>query len=118
MKFLQRLLFAFAGLLPCLAAAQTQSTLSSVTLSGTVRGSADKKGLPYVNVILSRPADSTFVAGTVTDEGGRFVLRDVRPADYRLSVSFMGYAPRSQAVRVGHLSPYLDLGAVDLDQDV
>ncbi len=118
MKFLQRVLFVFTSLLPWVVAAQTPSALPTVTLSGTVRGSADKKGLPYVNVVLTGPADSTFVAGTVTDEGGRFVLKDVRPADYRLSVSFMGYAPRSQAVRVGHLSPYLDLGAIDLDQDV
>ncbi len=95
-----------------------QAQTSGITLSGLVRARQNKRVLPYVHVMLSTPKDSAFVAGTVTDEQGRFILRDIIPADYKLSVSFMGYRSHSQVIQVGRLSAFLDLGTTELQEDV
>jgi len=57
--------------------AQAQPT--RITSSGLVRARQNKSVLPYVHVVLSTPKDSAFLAGTVTDQAGRFMLNDVPP---------------------------------------
>ena len=54
----------------------------------------DEKGLPvpYANVVLLQPDDTTKLGyGAVTDEAGYYKLANVKPATYRLQVSFIGY---------------------------
>jgi hypothetical protein len=58
---------------------------------GTV---TDENGapVPYANVVLLQPADTTRLGyGAVTDEQGYYRLANVKPASYRLQVSFIGY---------------------------
>lgn len=58
---------------------------------GTV---TDENGapVPYANVVLLQPGDTTRLGyGAVTDEQGYYKLANVKPASYRLQVSFIGY---------------------------
>ncbi len=58
---------------------------------GTV---TDQNGapVPYANVVLLQPADTTRLGyGAVTDTQGYYRLAGVKPARYRLQVSFIGY---------------------------
>lgn len=58
---------------------------------GTV---TDENGapVPYANVVLLQPSDTTRLGyGAVTDEHGYFRLAKVKPDNYRLQVSFIGY---------------------------
>lgn len=66
-----------------------------VSLRAEVFGTVtDEKGapVPYANVVLLQPGDTTRLGyGAVTDEQGYYKLANVKPASYRLQVSFIGY---------------------------
>lgn len=58
---------------------------------GTVTDENDEP-VPYANVVLYLSNDTTqFGYGAVTDYDGYYKLSGVKPGDYRLRISFMGY---------------------------
>ena len=70
---------------------------------GSVSGStADAQGLalPGATIVL-RTAERVFVASTVTDRAGEFVLADIPAGDYVLAASLIGFARREEPVAVG-----------------
>lgn len=91
---------------------------SAVTVSGIIKGKADKSVLPFVNIVLKTKKDSAFITGTVSDEEGRFTLTNIRSGNYILQFSYTGFASKSQPVLIGSLSSFLDLGTIELQQDV
>ncbi len=94
-----------------------QAQTSAVTLSGIIKGKADKTTLPFVNIVLKTEKDSVFVTGTVSNEEGRFTLTNIKSGSYVLQLSYTGFASKSQPVLIGSLSSYLDLGTIELQQD-
>ena len=54
-----------------------QAQTSSVTVSGIIKGKADKTALPFVNIVLITEKDSAFITGTVSNEEGRFTLTQI-----------------------------------------
>jgi len=81
-----------------------------VTLSGLVLEQSDKSAAAFVNIVLYRAIDSSFIVGTTSNLEGRFTLSDVTPGNYLLNLTFLGFNEVMVPVRVGRLSPYLDLG--------
>jgi hypothetical protein len=67
-------------------------------LSGRVIDSQTHQPLPGANIIATNERDSLEKRFTTTDTEGQFVLKGVRDASYRLSVSFLGYKKSSQNV--------------------
>lgn len=67
---------------------------SQHSLKGMV-SDADGQPVPYAHVILS----STF-AGTHTGVDGSYLIRNLRPGDYTLEVSCIGYARTSKVISV------------------
>jgi hypothetical protein len=59
---------------------------SQHVLSGKVLDSLTQQPIPYVNVFF---ANTTI--GTVTNEAGEFVIRNISPGKYDLTASFVGY---------------------------
>lgn len=90
---------------------------SAVTVSGIIKGKADKTALPFVNIVLKTEKDSAFVTGTVSNEEGRFTLTNIKSGSYFLQFSYTGYELKSQSVLVGSLSSFLDIGTIELQQD-
>jgi outer membrane receptor protein involved in Fe transport len=74
--------------------------------------------LAYVNVVLKVESDTAFVAGTVTDEEGRFTFAEIAPGSYFLEASVVGYQTSRQQVFVGTLTNYLDLNTILLTESV
>ena len=71
--------------------------------AGSVSGrAADAQGLalPGATIVL-RTAGRVFVASTVTDRAGEFVLADVPAGDYVLAASLLGFERREEPVAVG-----------------
>lgn len=102
-----------------LAAVQLVSAqITSSTLSGIVKDKADQSALPFVNVVLKTEKDSVFVTGTVTDEDGRFTLSGVKPNNYFLEISYIGYRTKIQPLYVGNLSEFLDISVIEMEEDV
>jgi hypothetical protein len=91
---------------------------SKVTVSGIVHNKQSKNKLSYVTVVVKAAADSAFVAGTVTNEEGLFSVPGISPGNYVIELSYIGYQNKQVPILVGHLSAYLDLGIIDLDEAV
>lgn len=92
--------------------------VGKVTVSGIVVDNKSKERLPFVNVIIKFASDSAFVAGTVTNEQGLFMMAGISPGNYRIDVTYVGYNSKKSALLVGKLSEYLDLGTIELDENV
>jgi iron complex outermembrane receptor protein len=89
----------FITFLCCLfvTAAHAQSTNGSII--GTVKTS-DGKAASYVSVRISGTKK-----GTTTDDKGSFELKNIKPGDYNLIVSFVGVKPLEHAITVNAGAP-------------
>lgn len=93
----------------------TLAQVSSVNISGVLKDKQSSNVLPFVNLVLKVEQDSAFVSGTVSAEDGRFTL-SIAPGNYILEISTIGYQRRQQPLLVGKLSPYLDLGIIEIEE--
>lgn len=89
-----------------------------VAISGLIKDKADKSALSFVNVVLYSEKDSTFITGTVSNEEGRFTLSNIKPNNYYLEISFIGYLTKKQTLYVGNLSDFLDIATIELQEDI
>ena len=103
-------------LLLILPATHSFAQAPSVTISGIVKNKADKSTIPYVNVVVKSEKDSVFVAGTVTNNEGRFSIAGIKPGNYLLEISFMGFESRHQPLFIGSLSEFLDIPVIELNE--
>ncbi|MEJ0030179.1 MAG: carboxypeptidase-like regulatory domain-containing protein [Bacteroidota bacterium] len=87
-----------------------------ITLSGIVKDKASQSNLPFVNIIIKKLPDSTFVAGTISDDNGRFTIGGVSPGDHVVTLTFVGYDAMVQPLLVGRLSEFLDLGVYEMTE--
>jgi hypothetical protein len=71
----------------------------TATLRGTVVDSVTRSPLTSARVVLIRGLDSART-GAVVQRNGTFEVRDVADGLWSLTVSFVGYAPHRQSVRV------------------
>lgn len=111
---MKRTLFIHILLLFIIAVANAQNP--KVTITGLVKDAGGKTPLSFVSVTLTTP-DSTFVAGTITSDDGRFSLPDISSGNYLLVFSYVGYQPKTEPFTAGQLSKFLDLGNIILTQD-
>lgn len=105
----------FAGLL-ALQFTVSYSQVVAVTVSGAVITNPEALPLPYANIVLKNIVDSSFVAGTVTAEDGRFSITAIHPGDYFIEVSLIGYHMNRQPLFVGGLSEFLEIKPVELER--
>ncbi len=89
---------------------------SVVTVSGLVKNKTAKASLTYVNVILKADKDDAFVMGTVTNEEGRFSLSNIKPGNYLLEISFVGYSTKKEPLYVGSLTDFLEVPTIELEE--
>ncbi len=78
------------------------------TLTGKVLDSQVESTLPGATIILINKADTIQKAGTITNESGDFNIR-VKPGQYDLKVSFIGYKEIKKTITV-------EKSAIDLGQ--
>lgn len=89
---------------------------SPITISGIVKDEK-KSPVPFVNVVLKKQTDNSFVSGTITNEEGLYTLSGIKSGNYMLEFSAVGYQTHKQETLVGELSSFLDLGIIELKQD-
>ncbi|MBK5278723.1 MAG: TonB-dependent receptor [Bacteroidia bacterium] len=87
MKIL-RPLFVFA--ISILTSTSTQGQGLVQTISGTVKNQISKTALVGASVSIFK--SEQLVAGSVTDSLGNFVIQNVAPDRYKLSISFTGFS--------------------------
>lgn len=71
---------------------------SSLTLKGAVNDANNGEPIPYANIMMLNPDDSTFILGTVADSLGRFEMEGRTGIRYLLKASSMGYRSFFHAV--------------------
>ena len=72
-----------------------------VSVSGKVTG-PDGKGLPYISVLIS---NTSF--GGITDGAGNYSFTaDLRPGNYTLEFSGVGFKTKEQSLQVGSATTY------------
>lgn len=99
-----------------LAGSVSFAQTKQVTVSGTIKDKTTKTALPYVNVVLKTEKDSLFVTGSVSNEEGRFILTNIKPDNYILEVSYIGYPTLQQALFVGTLSEFVEVPTMELEE--
>ncbi|MFT3824787.1 MAG: TonB-dependent receptor [Chitinophagaceae bacterium] len=99
------------------AISSAKAQTPKITLSGLIKDTRSGSVLAFANVALKTTKDSSFVTGTISGEDGRFQLVDVKSGNYLLEISHIGYQSKLQAVTVGQLSNFLDLGTLELAED-
>ncbi|MNH86771.1 vitamin B12/cobalamin outer membrane transporter [compost metagenome] len=90
--------------------------VSSVTLSGIIKNKTDKLAIQYVNVVVKSDKDGAFIAGTMTNDEGRFTISKIKPGNYQLNISFTGFGDKKQSLFVGSLSEFLDIPTIELEE--
>lgn len=98
----KRVILLVMGFVLCLSgvSASAQQKAAKGTLSGKVVDVASSEALPYVNVALLAPKDSTLVGGIITSDDGTFVLANISQGNYILRCSFIGYKDYFSSVKV------------------
>jgi outer membrane receptor protein involved in Fe transport len=94
--------------------------ITSLLHAATVRGKVtetDQKPADYVSVLLLQAADSQLVKGDVTDASGNFIIEQVKPGNYLLSISAVGFQKTFHAVVITNENDELTQNLVLLRAD-
>jgi len=88
--------------------------------SGKIEGSvSNEKGEPleYVTVLLRQPQDSVLVAGAITNAAGNYSFEPVAPANYILTLTFVGYRKQSMLIELRDATSIYKAPAIILKED-
>ncbi len=93
---MKKLVFAMLALMAVMTAAEAQT----VKVKGTVKDAKTGEALPLVNVGLMRSTDTVFMRGAASDFDGEFEIKDVKPGQYLMQASCVGYESYMETVDI------------------
>lgn len=73
---------------------------SAQTITGIVANQKDKMPVEFAPVALLRLPDSTLVNSSTTESGGLYKFQNVKPGNYYLKATFVGFAPAGEDLTV------------------
>lgn len=89
----------------------TAMTAQNTTITGTVISNGDGSFLPGAHVILV-PAAGGPELDNLTDDKGKFVVNNIKPGDYLLKISYLGFADYQKQLQITRRG--LELGDIKL----
>ncbi|HEX9934186.1 MAG TPA: carboxypeptidase regulatory-like domain-containing protein, partial [bacterium] len=112
------ILFTSIGYGQNMSAEGTSST-EKYTVAGRILDASNGKPLEYAMVILASKNDARLSTGSVTAADGTFLLKNLFPGPYRVTVQFMGYKTEVlDDVKPARNSDAVDIGIVRLQPTV
>lgn len=72
----------------------------TIKLTGKTLDANTGKPVEYASVVILNPTDSSVVTGMYTQPDGTFSFNTLKPGDYVLRVTFMGYDKFQKAIKV------------------
>ncbi len=111
MNRIKRLFFPISIIFSVMSFAQL------ATISGLIKNKTNKQPVSYMNVLARTETDTAFVAGTITNEEGRFTLTGIKPGNYQLEFSLPGFRKQKLPLFVGSLSEFLEIPPIELEQE-
>jgi outer membrane cobalamin receptor len=93
------------------------SQMPTGELRGTVQDAVSLRGLGSATVAVHSARDSALVTGTLTRGDGGFRIEGLRPGQYYLRVSYIGYSPMlTSGIAITPNALQADLGTIRLEQ--
>lgn len=89
----------------------------TATVSGILKDKDSKIAIAYANIFAKSKTGNTAIAGTLSDEEGRFSLPNIPTGNYILVISSVGYKTHNHPFYVGTLSEFIDLNTIELEPD-
>jgi hypothetical protein len=86
------------------------------TVSGIIIDAGTKNPVEFATVALQNQ-EGKILDGATCDNQGNFSIQKVAPGNYNLSVSFIGYQTRTQAISVPEAAAGLKIGKIELSLD-
>ncbi|MDR2423285.1 MAG: TonB-dependent receptor family protein [Prevotellaceae bacterium] len=86
-------------------------------ISGRVIDAKTKEPLEYVTVVVRKKNVENAVAGTLTDKSGTFIINNIPPDNYIVTVSFVGYSTWEQDVVVETGAQKINLKQIAIDEE-
>ena len=85
------------------------------SITGVVTDENTSDHIPFASIALFKNAGENPVTGTITDNEGNFVLKNIQWGNYTLEISFMGYKSKSiENILVNPDNSELVLGEISL----
>lgn len=75
-------------------------TLRAQNIKGYVSNEKDKTPVQFASVALLQASDSTVVTGVITLTDGGYILEKIKPGNYFIRATFVGYKPSGKAVTI------------------
>lgn len=76
-------------------------TIHAQNIKGYVNYEQDKTPVQFASVALLQVPDSVMITGIITLTDGGYTLEDIKPGNYYIRASFVGYKSAGKAVTIG-----------------
>ena len=87
-------------------------------ITGTVIDSVSGDPVEFATIVLHQSGSDAVVDGTISDEQGNWEIRNVKPGEYDINISFIGYTAKSlEKVELTPKNPDAKLGVIHLIND-
>ncbi|MDR2495785.1 MAG: outer membrane beta-barrel protein [Tannerellaceae bacterium] len=96
------------------AMAQQRSGASGVEIRGTIIEKSNREPVEQATVRLLTVKDSTFIIGAASERNGSFSLRNVRPGNYLMHISYVGFESIYQLLQVSGRTNPVNIGRVEM----
>lgn len=93
-------------------------TLQAQTIKGKVYYENDKTPVQFASVALLQLPDSSMLTGVITLTDGGFTLEKIKPGNYFVRASFVGFHPAGKPVKVTEGTPELVLDTIFLSESI
>src|SRR5690606_28362961 len=94
----------------------TYAADNDANISGKVMSKESKEPLAYVSISLLNQSKDKTLKGTITQEDGFFVLKDIAKGQYVIKFSMLGFEDYFFDITIGELNQYYVLGTIFLEQ--
>ncbi|MDH6358510.1 TonB-dependent receptor [Parabacteroides sp. PF5-9] len=90
------------------------SAQQNVRVTGKVVEAGNNTPIEQATVRLLSVNDSTFIGGVASSANGNFALNNIRPGNYLLHISFVGYEPLYQPLQISGRTNPVNVGTMEL----
>ena len=87
-------------------------SLAQTTISGMVKDKSDNTPLEQVGIRLLSVRDSTLIAGATTNRNGYFTLSQIKPGNYIIAFTYIGYNTYYKNVSANSQSTKRNIGII------
>jgi outer membrane receptor protein involved in Fe transport len=86
----------------------------TITITGQIIDQETQGTLPFVNVSVNDETTKAIVTGTISDDNGRFEIKDLKTGKYIVNITYLGFENVQRKIASSGLNPIFDLGKIEL----